>query len=290
MIQSDPRIGLLENPEYKRRWADKWSVELREALEEAILDRLEDPELWRDYQGPVRVPWPSWRTCCATTRSLLELAACSPATPSRTVAVIGSLRRRGGAVPGGVPVRAPGLEKYREWQRVWELQRREDAGENVDDPGAAEVRDGDFPRVEYWKARGKLDVPKERFMLYPGVCARGRHEPVLGWAGWDHRDQALALAREMLNQQALGASTRRWCRWLLGWSSWSRGCTSGTPSSNRRSASSAARAVTGQIDQFLARLQMTRDDVNAWRRRRQHAGDARGLDSPAGRSRCDRRT
>jgi hypothetical protein len=51
----------------------------------------------------------------------------------------------------------------------------------------------DFQKQSYWRLRGKLDVPKERFILYPGAEREGDPTPVLGWAGWDHREQAEAL-------------------------------------------------------------------------------------------------
>ena len=65
----------------------------------------------------------------------------------------------------------------------------------------------DFRKAAYWKARGKLDVPKERFILYPDLRREGDSTVVLGWAGWDHRDQALALAREFPTQEALARAT-----------------------------------------------------------------------------------
>jgi hypothetical protein len=39
-----------------------------------------------------------------------------------------------------------------------------------------------------------LDVPKERFLLYPHLERNTDASPVLGWAGWDHHQQARALA------------------------------------------------------------------------------------------------
>lgn len=38
-------------------------------------------------------------------------------------------------------------------------------------------------------------MPKERFILYPDAAREGDSTPLLGWAGWDHAEQALALAR-----------------------------------------------------------------------------------------------
>ncbi|MGN9804738.1 DUF7008 domain-containing protein [Micromonospora sp. L32] len=52
----------------------------------------------------------------------------------------------------------------------------------------------DFLKGSYWKHRGKLDVPKERFVSYPGASRDGDPSLLVGWAGWDHREQAQALA------------------------------------------------------------------------------------------------
>jgi hypothetical protein len=51
----------------------------------------------------------------------------------------------------------------------------------------------DFKKATYWKLRGKLDVPKERWVLYPGAEGGIDSSPVIAWAGWDHAQQAQAL-------------------------------------------------------------------------------------------------
>lgn len=53
---------------------------------------------------------------------------------------------------------------------------------------------GDFKKSNWWKLRGKLDVPKERWVVYPGAERDGDPSPVIAWAGWDHAQQAQALA------------------------------------------------------------------------------------------------
>jgi hypothetical protein len=87
-----------------------------------------------------------------------------------------------------------GLEKRAAWEATWALQRREDAGEKV---GAIAVppkyAQGDFRDGRYWSLRGKLDVPKERFIAYPGCESDEDGEAVYGWAGWDHAERAQAL-------------------------------------------------------------------------------------------------
>jgi hypothetical protein len=89
----------------------------------------------------------------------------------------------------------PGLEKHQVWQSTWDLQRREDAGESVGEiPVPPKYAQKDFRSATYWRLRGKLDVPKERFISYPGCESDKDNEPVYGWAGWDHAQRAQALA------------------------------------------------------------------------------------------------
>ncbi len=88
-----------------------------------------------------------------------------------------------------------GLEKRAVWERTWELQRREDAGEPVGDiPVPPKYDPKDFQKPAYYRLRGKLDVPKERFISYPGCESDDDKQPLYGWAGWTHLEQAQALA------------------------------------------------------------------------------------------------
>ncbi|MCZ7679704.1 MAG: hypothetical protein M5U28_13460 [Sandaracinaceae bacterium] len=89
---------------------------------------------------------------------------------------------------------AKGLEKRAAWERTWDLQRREDAGESVGEiPVPPKYDQKDFRDATYYRLRGKLDVPKERFISYPGCESDEDGEPVYGWAGWDHAQRAAAL-------------------------------------------------------------------------------------------------
>ena len=51
----------------------------------------------------------------------------------------------------------------------------------------------DYLKGSFWSQRGKLDVSKERFISYPLASPDGDDSLLLGWAGWDHREQAHAL-------------------------------------------------------------------------------------------------
>ena len=144
-------------------------------------------------------------------------------------------------------------------------QRREDAGEKVTIPVPPKYGQGDFAKTSYWRARGKLDVPKERFIAYPGVAREGDPTPVLGWAGWSHRDQALALAREIPVQQALGsddvaleplvAGLVELEPWLAQWHS----------EIEPQFGASPAAVIAGVVDQCLARMEKTREQVTEWK-------------------------
>jgi hypothetical protein len=87
-----------------------------------------------------------------------------------------------------------GLEKHAAWQHTWSLQRREDAGEKIPEiPVPPKYDQKDFRDATYWRLRGKLDVPKERFIAYPGLESDHDGAPIYGWAGWNHAQRAEAL-------------------------------------------------------------------------------------------------
>ena len=49
LIESNPNIGLIEQPEYKRRWnTEPWEAQLERALRNWLLDRLES---YFDFDG-----------------------------------------------------------------------------------------------------------------------------------------------------------------------------------------------------------------------------------------------
>jgi hypothetical protein len=88
------------------------------------------------------------------------------------------------------------------WEEAWTEQRQEDAGQKVKIDVPPKYTSADFAKPPYWRHRGKLDVPKERFILYPDASRDGDGTALLGWAGWDHAEQALALA-SVINDREL---------------------------------------------------------------------------------------
>jgi len=196
---SDPSIRLLEKPEYKRRWSQEpWEKRQERALREWLLDRVEDRRFWFDAQGRP-LPRSIAQLADDVTRdadlvSVLALWEGRPDVPV-TQSLVRLLADEVVPFLAAYRYKDSGLRKREAWEETWRLQRLEDAGEKV---GAIAVppkyTSADFRKASYWQARGKLDVPKERFILYPDAGRETDPTPLLGWAGWDHAQQSLALS------------------------------------------------------------------------------------------------
>ncbi len=264
LIESDRNIGLIERPEFKRRWnTPAWDDLEQTALRDWLLDRLEQPAFW-----PASAGTPPQLT---TTSRLADLARADAAfmqvaalyvqscaghadfDPARLVAELVAAE----AVPL-LPVQRytdDGLRKRAQWENTWALQRREDAIDaqvvalytadraderrsvfaamarttfgsdttdearvwidqklaaeikrHQDERKAAEVgpipvppkyKSSDFlkaAKTDYWRLRGGLDVPKERWVSFPGAERGADGSLVIAWAGWNHLQLATALA------------------------------------------------------------------------------------------------
>jgi hypothetical protein len=168
-------LQLIEQPLYKRQWrdsdsnTDEHSLRRQENLErenQRIVDGLE--ATLRQLDQPIAI------------REHRELAL------AESVPFLAAYRYS-----------PSGLEKHAQWQHTWALQRLEDAGQlpagHPPIPVPPKYDPRDYRDATTWRLRGKLDVPKERFIRYPG-CELDPADPVFGWAGWDHLQRATALA------------------------------------------------------------------------------------------------
>ena len=270
LIASDPFIGLLERPEYKRRWqSPTFDDLLPDALRDYILDRLEAPALWSDASGPGVLSVAQLADRVRGDADLVEaVRLLRDAVEVDLTKELGKLLAEE-AVPylAALRYKDSGLRKRAEWEAVWDLQRREDAGESVSIPVPPKYGSGDFRKTSYWKARGKLDVPKERFISYPGAERPGDSSMVIGWAGWNHLDQARALARLIVERTQGEGITRDQLLpliagmaelepWLHQWHADPDPAFGGV---------SPAVFLTGFIDSQLAAIGATRTDAKAWR-------------------------
>lgn len=212
-IESSRAIGMIERPEYKRRWATEgWDSLQEKALRSWLLDRIETREHWFDENG---------MPCILTLSRLTDVL--SRDEDFTSVAKIYAPRKELPAVVAelvsdehvpflsALRYKPSGMKKREDWEHVWDLQRKEDAA--PDEAMKRKIRDSipvppkytsaDFLRASYWKARGKLDVPKERFISYGQVNAATPQ--LYGWAGWDHQEQAYALFAYIASHESMSA-------------------------------------------------------------------------------------
>lgn len=225
LIESHPWIGLLERPEYKRRWNQPGWRELEQAaLRGWLLDRLETPRYWPE---PALQRIGELAARAERDADFMAVAALYTGQPAFDLAALLRDLLDAESVPALNVLRykPAGLRKRADWEHTWDQQRREDA---IDAAVAAEHprRDGedeaqwqarikpeqarrklaeigrlpappkytsaDFLKPAYWRLRGGLDVPKERCFTVPDPQAPG--DWLYGWAGWNPAQRVRALA------------------------------------------------------------------------------------------------
>ncbi|URN12057.1 BREX-2 system adenine-specific DNA-methyltransferase PglX [Streptomyces radiopugnans] len=188
LINGQPKgIGLIERPECKRRWAaDPWEKKERAALRNWLLDRCENPELWFEVREGIKQPRPMTVNYLADRLSsdadFVSVAALYASDhlgkPDLPLAQVLTEVIDGEHVPylAAMRYKDSGLRKRAQWERVWDQQREEDrTGQRLDIEVPPKYTSADFARASYWSNRGKLDVPKERFISYPEAPTATRH-------------------------------------------------------------------------------------------------------------------
>lgn len=212
-------VGLIERPEYKRRWnTPSWAEQEQTALRDWLLARLESARYWPRGEG--REDAAGAATDAGEPAQLSSINRLADAArPDADFMQIAELyagradfdvtRLVGELVAAEsvpfLPVlryTETGLRKRAQWEDCWALQRREDAGDDVGKiPVPPKYQSKDFQKADFWRLRGGLDVPKERWVSYPG-CERGADGSLpIAWAGWDHLQQATALAAYYLDMK-----------------------------------------------------------------------------------------
>jgi hypothetical protein len=268
LIESDRSIGLLERPEYKRRWASEaWQSMEKTALTNYVLDRLENADFWTANGSPQTLTVAQLADAVRHDEGVQAgLDLLYGANADRVTAISALMAEEAVPYLATYRYKPSGMTKRAEWESVWDLQRREDAGEKVDIPVPPKYAQADFRKPTYWKARGKLDVPKERFILYPGAERANDSTAVYGWAGWDHGEQAQALAGLLVDRQdnegwdadrvnPLLAGLVELEPWLHQW----------YDEIDPEYGTSLAQDMTALLETRLSAAGLTRDDARAWR-------------------------
>jgi hypothetical protein len=290
-------LALIERPECKRRWVSEgWNALEKTAIEQWLLKRLEAADLWqRDVH-----PAPRLRSARELVDALsgdddfrraLDLYAGSGSDAHSTIAAL----VHQASVPYLSALRHSdsGLRKKAVWESTWRMQRHEDAidaevvqrlaGEPTEaikeeqsrrktaEVGAIPVppkcKQDDYRDGVFWKLRGALDVPKERFVSFPGLeRSNDAGSPMLLWAGYDAKARALALTGyvyEMLQRE--GAEAARLIPALAGLDELLPWVRQWHPEIDDDLGMSTGDYLQGLLDAQLAQHGLTLTAVRAWR-------------------------
>ncbi|MFJ4778886.1 BREX-2 system adenine-specific DNA-methyltransferase PglX [Streptomyces sp. NPDC088762] len=271
-------IGMIERPEHKRRWsAEPWEKKEKAALRTWLLDRMESTDVWYEVRDGLRRPRPMTVNNLADRLSADEDFTSVAALyardhlkkPDLPLTQVLSEVVADEHVPylAAMRYKDSGLRTRKEWEDVWELQRKEDrTGQRLDIEPPAKYKSSDFLKPSYWANRGKLDVPKERFISYPEAGPDADSTLMLGWAGWDHKDQAEALfdllkARDVRDAWdterlvPLLAGLREVMPWVVQWHS----------EEDEEWGASPAEELTAEYDRQLRKHQVSEAELIAWR-------------------------
>ncbi len=329
LIESDPTIGLIERPEYKRRWqSEPWDKLEQDALRAWLLDRLEEPHFWPTDDPQIR----SARALADAARhdadflGVAELyvghagfdldALVAELVAAESVPFLAALRYS-----------ETGLRKRADWEATWEKQLAEDAidadladrrgeflrkawsrlnprhdGETAEDyvarmeagltgkdvqeaadaaiatearrrkaemvgdiPVPLKYKQADFQSPAFWRLRGGLDVPKERFVSFPHAARDADPSLPILWAGHDHLARARAISAwyvERKETDGWGADRLKpLLAGLLELVPWLRQWHNGI---DRDTGLRMGDFFSGYVEEEARSLGLTLDDLRAW--------------------------
>ena len=223
-------IGLIEQPEFKHRWlTEPWEKRQRDAIRQWLLDRCERRDLWYETGNDGSLH-PRPLTVSGLVRLLgkdqdfVTMTSRYAGEASSLAEVIAELIREEN-VPYLAAFRntSSGLLKRALWEQTWDWQRKEDeTGQLQQAPAPPKYTSADYLRPVYWRQRGKLDVPNERFISYPRIPLDD--DLTIGWAGWNDVDRARVLISLIGSQGRSGevvipllAGLRELLPWLRQW-------------------------------------------------------------------------
>jgi hypothetical protein len=264
-VASDPYLHLIEQPECKRRWASPpWEEIESDALRDWLLDRMEGRALWFT-PAPVMCSVADLANVLRTDADFVAVAGLYARDADLADVITALVRDQHVPFTAAFRYTESGMRVRAQWEETWALQRRKDAGEKVRPiPIPPKYKQGDFRDLAYWRSRGKLDVPKERFISCPGASRNG--ELLLGWAGWDHLQQAQALTAYIAERRELDAwDTERLKPLLAGLAEVLTWVAQWHQEVDPHFGVRPADAYGAFLDEQLLQLGLTRADLTTWR-------------------------
>ncbi|MFD8120628.1 BREX-2 system adenine-specific DNA-methyltransferase PglX [Streptomyces albidoflavus] len=287
IIESNRDIRLLERPEYKRRWStESWEKREEAALRAWLLDAAERRDLWfeerNDFVAPRTLSVFQLADALRHDEGVHDVARLYAADHlgdrDASLATVLDAVVRNEHVPylAAHRYKETGLRKRAQWERVWEQQREEDrTGERLDIAVPPKYTGADFLKHSYWSNRGKLDVPKERFVSYPDAGTDNDPSLLLGWAGWNHRDQAEALVNLLMDRASVDGwrmDDPRFVPLLAGLSEIMPWVHQWYDAYDEEWGDNPAQEFQAALNRGLADRNLSLDDLHAWRPEKKRAG------------------
>ena len=192
VMEANPDVALLEDPLYKRRWIPPdYDQEFRQAAGWWLAEKLE--YALEGHGRPLSLR--EWARIMGRDERVAAVLEALTGTPHFDLE--GELLKviRANAVPNRP-------EGYLKPAGLRKLHAARNAGHAEDAaPAVPEFKRGEFSDGTAWKLRGKLNIPRERFIHYAEFDHTLRRAeapdtggPWFGWAGWDAAQRADALA------------------------------------------------------------------------------------------------
>lgn len=269
LIETSKEIALIEKPDCKRRWeSEPWEEQEQRALKSWLLDRLEMPKYRKGTKdSPELTTTAQMADVASADAEFQQVAALYRGRPDFNVAALVSELVQGEAVPF-LPIlryKPAGLRKREVWERTWDLQRQQDAGKDVGEiPVPPRYATADFLKTDFWRLRGKLDVSKERWVSYPHCFTDSDPTLVVGWAGWNHLEQATALIAYYDARKREGWDAKRLTPLLAGLDQLLPWIHQWHPEIDAEFGETAGQSFQTMLEHDAHELGLTLDDVRNW--------------------------
>jgi hypothetical protein len=143
-------------------------------------------------------------------------------------------------------------------------REREAVPDDPEIPVPPKYASADFQKSDYWRLRGKLDVPKERWISYPHCQSVSDPTLVVGWAGWNHLEQATALVTYYDARKREGWDAKRLTPLLAGLEQLLPWIHQWHPEIDKEFGETAGKSYQSMLEQDAHELGLTLEDICTW--------------------------